>query len=118
MHVALGYQYPSHMLQLMLVATFCHLRLSLKQTNNPCPPPNINKHTNHKSRKTIFLLAFWVGGGGGEYSLWRFNCIIMWFFFSIYLLQSAGPGPQPGTKAPSKYEFFYLIKRQKPASDF
>ena len=39
-------------------------------------------------------------------------------FFSIYLLQSAGPGPQPGTKAPSKYEFFYLIKRQKPASDF
>ena len=39
----------------------------------------------------------------------------MWFFFPIYLLQSAKTTTAAGT---SKYEFFYLIKRQKPVSDF
>ena len=135
MHVALGYQYPSHMLQLMLVAAFCHLRLTLKETTplpllspHPSSPPLLsppqktkrNKHKNYKSKKAIFLLAFWwwLGGGGvGKYSLWRFNCKILCFFFSIYLFQSAAPKPKP-SEGPSKYKFFYFIKRQKPASDF
>ena len=74
--MALGYQYPSHMLLLLLVAAFCHLRISLKETN-PCPsfpppppppppPKKTNKTKNHKSRKTIFLLTFWGWGGGGR----------------------------------------------------
>lgn len=130
MHVALGYQYPSHMLLLLLVAAFCHLRLPLKETTPPAPPlpppqTKANKHKNYKSIIAKKQSSCWRFGGGwgrggvcvGKYSLWRFSCKIMWFFFSIYLLQSATTTTKP-SEAPSKYKFFYFIKRQKPASDF
>ena len=99
MHLALGYQYPSHMLQLILVVAFCHLRLSLKETTPLSllfPPPLLsppktktNKHKNYKSKKAIFLLAFWwwLGRGVGKYSLWRFNCKMMCFFFFFFFNQ-------------------------------
>ena len=105
MHVALGYQYPSHMLQLMLVAAFCHLRLTLKETTplpllSPHPssppllsPPKKQKETNTRTIKAKKQSSCWHFGGGwgggvGKYSLWRFNCKILCFFFpSIFFNQ-------------------------------
>lgn len=83
MHLALGYQYRTHMLQLMLVAAFCHLRLSLKETTllpllSPCPssppsspPPKKQKETNTRTIKAKKQSSCWhfgggLGGGGGE----------------------------------------------------
>ena len=113
-----------------VVACCCFLSFKdISERNKPLPflsppPPSptqtkTNKHKNHKSRKTIFLLTFWGGGGGGRVltmEVQLYNNV--GFFFSMYLLQSAGTGPTSKTDGPSKYEFFYLIKRQKPASEF
>lgn len=106
MHVALGYQYPSHMLQLMLVAAFCHLRLTLKETTplpllspHPSSPPLLsppqktkrNKHKNYKSKKAIFLLAFWWWLGGGVWGSTHYGGLIVkycvFFFPSIFFNQ-------------------------------
>ena len=66
MHVALGYQYPSHMLLLLLVADFCHLRLSLKETTPPVPPlpPPKQKQTNTRTIKAKKQSSCWHFGGG------------------------------------------------------
>ena len=106
MHVALGYQYPSHMLQLMLVAAFCHLRLTLKETTplpllSPHPssppllsPPKKQKETNTRTIKAKKQSSCWHFGGGWGGGVWgstHYGGLIVkycvFFFPSIFFNQ-------------------------------
>ena len=60
----------------------------------------------------VVVVFFWGGGGG------RGEVVSMEVNFKFHLLQSEPPSEDTTTQAPSKYEFFCLVKQQRPAFDF